>query len=492
MKQFFSRLFDFHISHTTLSITRFAFFIVCFCEFAQIYIWRELSFTEKNIHTILGFTISTPDLLLPIAMIIQLFVAFGLFTRFSIILNFIFAHIIISETWYHYHFDYAVVNYAFIFLFMPKPQVLALDCWIKRGFKKSTEIITTTPVPNWFVLLMFFGVELVYFDSLFFKYINTVWLDGLSFWLPAAIPQMSTGLLPDWPIIENEFTMKGLSHLAFTLENIFPLILLRKLRFPIFLIGFGLHLGIVLFFPIPWFGLGMCAIYLLFVRWEKILPNIAISKNNETPVNSATKIKSIIGYAIVIIMCSSQLILIFGKYFPQDSLLLDIAKFNRPYLARAMGIYRHPVYIDSHYLRTAPIIRWKTVIDGQEVLIPSYDDKGYPNYPEISGRVWVLLNFHLRKQRQPLSRLHHSWQYFLLSWFIREGIEPRDVKLYYKDARIHELRLNFNIDNEIEERPWKDAGTISFEKIGDTYKAHGSYTDEFIAFHQEVHTRKKR
>lgn len=480
---------DLSVNHVSLSIVRIFFFAVCFCEFLQIYLWRDLTFYNNNTVSILNQSISVANVILPIALVAQILLVLGLFTRISLVVNYFLSHIVISETWFNYHFDYAVLNFAFIFLFMPRPKVLALDCLVRRKLFNKPETGDLN-VPAWFVLLMFFGVELVYFDSLFYKYNAIVWLDGLSFWMPAALPHFSTGVLPEWA--ENKYLMMGLSHLALVLETLFPLILFRRLRFLVFAIGFGLHLGIVIFFPIPWFGLGMCAIYLLFVDWAKIL-SFRIPKTQPSNVRSLSRVLyTVIGYLMMVLMCASQLILIFGKHFEVGSVPHQIAVFNRPYLARAMGLFRHPVYIDGHYLRTLPIIRFTTEIDGQEVEIPSYNEEGYPSYPKLSGRTWVLVNFHMRKERTSLSRLQGWWEVYLLSWFKNEGLKPRPVKAQYKDVRTP-LVLDFELNNQIAERPWAHAADLEFiESASGVYKMKGNYSDDYVEIVKYLQSKRER
>src|SRR6478736_7745025 len=89
-------------------------------------------------------------------------------------------------------------------------------------------------------------------------------MTGIGMWLPASMAFMTYS---SWPVLLNaKWLMLSLGYLTFAFEAFFAFLFFRKSwRIPLVLIGIGLHLGIAIIFPIPWFGLGVVAIYLLLV-----------------------------------------------------------------------------------------------------------------------------------------------------------------------------------------------------------------------------------
>lgn len=88
-----------------------------------------------------------------------------------------------------------------------------------------------------------------------------MWLGGLGVWLPSSLPW---GTWLDLSFILNQkYLMYFLGYLTlfFQVTYIF-LVWFKKLKPFYLIVGIGLHIGIVLSFPIPWFGLAMVALYI--------------------------------------------------------------------------------------------------------------------------------------------------------------------------------------------------------------------------------------
>ncbi|MDM1521666.1 hypothetical protein, partial [Myroides odoratimimus] len=141
------------------------------------------------------------------------------------------------------------------------------------------------------------GVAFVYFDSIFFKFSSEFWMKGLGMWLPTSVPPI---ILNDLQFLLNqEYLMYFLGYLTLVFEAIFLFTFFRKRwRVPLLIIGIGLHVGILICYPIPWFALGMCSLYLLMVpiSWwalffgtnKKRLPTITFYYDGECPLCNRT------------------------------------------------------------------------------------------------------------------------------------------------------------------------------------------------------------
>lgn len=405
IKDWFKQELKLDLSHQTVSIVRITFFSCAFLEYLQLFINRLQSFKANDMWV--------GDYVLPLQLLILLFVITGFKSRASLIINYFITKFIQFKLTNHYHFDYAIEALSFIFLFSPRPKALSIDSRLATLFAANNGVSGETPsnppyqaeaskpqasasVPRWFSILLFMSVWLTYFDSVFFKLSNQLWLRGLAFWLPASLPPFSTGLFPEF--LEIKWLMQYLAYLALVFEISFPLILFKRLRMIYFAIGLGLHLGITLLFPIPIFGFGFIALLLQFIDWEKVFANPK-EVSEKLPEREDTskeffKIPSKWGYFLCILVFFCQLTMI-ERAFPvfNKSFLKPVFEFNQQVLARIMGSYRHPVYIDWHFQIPIPSFRF---VDENNKQLGSFNQDHHPHFFYTSNRYWVYQMFYYR------------------------------------------------------------------------------------------------
>jgi predicted DCC family thiol-disulfide oxidoreductase YuxK len=124
-------------------------------------------------------------------------------------------------------------------------------------------------------------------------------MNGLGMWLPASMPQAV--FLNISPLLNVKYLVVGLGYLTLIFETIFLFTFFRKSwRIPLLIIGIGLHIGILVCFPIPFFALGVSGIYLLMMPvgyWNKIFDRTRNSEkrlkffyDGECPICSRTRI----------------------------------------------------------------------------------------------------------------------------------------------------------------------------------------------------------
>lgn len=336
-KNIIKRLYDSKISGLGLSIFRICFSLVLLCEIIQMYYFRHLIYDKIPFIEQAEVNFAIPLVIWAIAVI---FMILGFFTRTATIINYLFALVLIgSIKTYEYHMFYAYMGMSFLMIFLPISKNLSLDRLLLKYKYSNTRFNynppTTVSVLAYYVPVLV-GIGFVYFDSIFFKFTSSFWRSGLGMWLPSSVPQ--TAMIPLTDLLNLKYLMLFLGYITLAFEAIFLFAFFRKKwRIPLLIIGLGLHLGILICYPIPWFALGMCAVYLLMVPvgfWERIFtpknptPAITFYYDGECPLCKRTKlaiqhfdILKKVEFKTVQYYAEQQALL---KDIPYDTLLDDI------------------------------------------------------------------------------------------------------------------------------------------------------------------------
>ena len=224
------------------------------------------------------------SLILTLWMVCLLFVIIGLKTKTALILNYFFSLVCVGTIGsYEYHMFYSYMAVSFLGLFIPLGKDLSIDRLLSNISNNYKLPAPKTSVLNYYAFL-FIGVGLVYFDSIFHKITSFHWLNGLGVWYPSSIPQI---VINDFtPFLNMKWFMIGLGYLVVVFEAIFIFTFwFKKFRIPFVIIGIGLHVGIYVSYPIPYFGLGVACVYILLipVSWWRPLRNKIITIRNFIP-----------------------------------------------------------------------------------------------------------------------------------------------------------------------------------------------------------------
>ena len=274
------RLYDKKVDATGLALFRFFFSLNLIAEVCTLYKLRHLVFdgipyVESTISVGTG---------LVLWIIVLCFLAIGLFTKPASVLNYILTLLFIStahEFEYHMFYVYSGVN--FLLIFLKTDQVLSLDRLIRKvkysTIRNTYNPPTTVSVLNYFIPLLF-GIAFVYIDSVFYKISSPNWRNGIGMWLPSSLSFVSISN-NQW-LLNQKYLMLFLGYFTFVFETAYILLFWsKKWRIPLMVIGIGLHIGIYFEYPIPWFGLGVSAVYLLMVPakwWTKMFELMRRSK----------------------------------------------------------------------------------------------------------------------------------------------------------------------------------------------------------------------
>ncbi len=435
---------DLAVTHLSLSITRIAFYTAVFGDLVDIYSSRSSIYLPQ--HSWVG------DAAVPLCLLTTALVVVGYRTRLFLVANYFLVFLVLYAARAQYHFDFIVRCASFVFLFSPAPRRLSVDSFLRR-VEDGPEPL----VPRRFVVLMFASLGLMYLDSIFWKYDSISWRTGSTFWLAAGLPIFSAHRLPEW--LEIDWLMRVATYVALLYETIFPLVLIRRLRTPVAVTGILLHVGIAVFFPLPWFGIGVAALVAMFVRWEALLGHVirpstpAPARARPVPADRSPahiqkcRVATTVTYAVVATMALCQ-----------GTVMND--RRDRWIVHDVMGIYPHPIFVDLQFNLRRPVLRYETETDGETVAIPSFDHQGYPT---VDGRLWTELVGYLRFDEDWEARLYR----YLDGWLQKNELEPRPIRVYYKDVMLAAPILDFAERKRIEQRDWVFAGTITVGPRGE-------------------------
>lgn len=299
INQFLINSFNKKIDATGLAIFRIAYSIVLLCEIAQFFYFRHLMFDSIPYIKMSDINFAIP---IGIWFISVLFILFGAFTRFFTILNYLMSLILIGSIgFFEYHVFYAYMGINFLIMFIPISRTMSIDRLIEKIKYSSTTYLHNPSIKTrqfYYFLLPFVGLAIVYTDSVFYKVVTPMWYNGLGSWLPSSLP-MITHANTSW-FNNQEFLVKFIGWFTILFETLFIFIFFRKkLRWLVVLFGLMLHFGILLEFPIPWFGLTACCLYILIIPvsfWTRIFTRdkknekLTVYYDTECPLCVRTKI----------------------------------------------------------------------------------------------------------------------------------------------------------------------------------------------------------
>ena len=285
MKRYFAfiqRLLNKKVGGEGLGVFRITYSMVFLCEVFQLFRFRHLIFDKVPF-------IEPSDMDLTPAMICWMvaivFLMFGFFTRQAALVNYLFSLVFIATLkTYEYHMFYLYMGINALLIFVNTSASYSIDV-LRYRLKSSADVMAESyksvrvSVLNYHSLVLV-GIAFVYFDSVFFKFDSSLWRNGLGLWLPASVPQVAF-LDYQW-LLDQKTLVIFLGYLTLFFEIVFLFLFgFRRFWLYLFVIGVGLHLGILLLFPIPWFALGVITFYLLLIPascWRRLLGRLKVGK----------------------------------------------------------------------------------------------------------------------------------------------------------------------------------------------------------------------
>ena len=311
-----------------------------------------------------------------------------------------------------------------------------------------------------------------------------MWSSGLGLWKPASVPH---AIWCDLSFLLNQRPLViFLGYLTLYFETAFVILIwFPRLRLPLFVIGIGLHLGTAIVFPLPWFGLVMCALYIpLLPRW--VLAHFFRNRRGE---NAAAAAATAEGTGVaggwrrtalmggVTLLVAAQLTLMLNHPSVRslaektqrleawqsfhDHCYLETVKWSKP----LVGITPHAVFASGLFERK----NWLVSVvyrdpDGRDVPLPFCRENGLA-HPLNSGRVWVHWVFH----DGPFIGFGKSFDQLIekmaAHWSARNGWDSNTAKYVIRVKRVDQAPNHWERDflRHQLDRPWIEVGTARWE-----------------------------
>ena len=197
-------------------------------------------------------------------------VILGTPSRFWRVANWVFAFGFFNAVdLYEYHMFYAWTGVSFLSVFVDLNRSWSIESIVSNVRQaRAGQPADRKVVANWdYYVILLVAVGFVYADSVLWKLTDEAWVGGLGMYRPASLPFISfDSWLTDGRDSELIFRLLGGLTLAF--EALFvPLlsVMMRRkwLALLCMAIGIGLHGGIGVLFPLPLFGWGYAAFFVL-------------------------------------------------------------------------------------------------------------------------------------------------------------------------------------------------------------------------------------
>lgn len=427
MFRFVNRLYSKKISSKGLAIFRILFSLNLLFEVIHIFKHKELYFDPIPFLKANYIDFGIP---LIVWMFVLLLLIVGKYTRIAAILNYLFIVFFLSpHVYFEYHMDYAYAGIGFLMTLFPIAQSYSLDNLSKRlkysntkQFYKPEDKVSVL----YYYILIFVGVGIVYLDSIFAKVNSESWMNGLGLWMPASLPQV-TLIEPHW-LLNKKYLVLFLGYLTFAFEIVFPFFFwVKRFRVLFAIVGVGLHIGIFLIFPIPYFGLGVTALYALLLPnkfWDWVSEKLKFKKakltffyDNECPLCARTK--TIIQFFDFFGAIDFKSVQVYGfehealQEIPKDKLLADMHTVDGKEKVRVgVDSYRKaflyiPLFFVLGILLYVPGIYhlakkvYQYVAKNRELERCTEDSCGYtpPNFPIALDDILLLKNLKIQDLR---------------------------------------------------------------------------------------------
>jgi uncharacterized membrane protein YphA (DoxX/SURF4 family) len=485
MKRFITSYLNKEESPAGLAIFRICYGIVLFLEVLQLYHFRHFIFDAIPYR--LPIDISFDYVLLAWLVCLVLLIL-GFQTKAMTVVNYVMTLMTFSTFHqFEYHADYAYTGLNLLLMFTPLNTVFSLDSFLSRQSGKKPE--EKKVYRFHYDLIIYLGVAIVYFDSIFFKLQSPMWTAGLGVWLPASLPQNRFSSAFSF-LLDYKWLMLFLGYLTIILETVFIFLMwIPRLRILFFIIGMGLHVGIVIFFPIPFFGMVCSCVYLLLLPpklWERVFSGISkcLSGNtllakikiyssldwirNSFVVNPIQINRKFNLWICVIIFVASTLIQgafiasrnndlmdnVIWKKIVNNSMKLKA--FCGPYPRRFAGLIDHDVFLDFHFKDYKQVFSVVHISPrGKKTWLPIINEEGTCG-EYLRGRFWVYWTFRVcgpsvraNNVKKGVERLVRHWAHenhvylhnvqFVIQRKVLDNVTGWEEGFYYKQLE-HEWK----------------------------------------------------
>jgi hypothetical protein len=391
----------------------------------------------------------------------------GLWVRPALIVNYIAAvGFMGSFNTYAYHVDFFFLGMNFLLLVFPARTAYSVN-W-KMGRAPGPP---ATASWGYTCVLVAVGVGYVYFDSIFMKFDSPMWRAGLGMFTPASLPH-NTWINLDLAL-DQEWLVRGLGYFTLFFETVFIFLLpFQRFRLWLALGGLALHFGICVAFPIPWFALGVAALYVVLIPdsvWAGILGRLRIPLPALAPVPGIEGRERawVAGLAMAIALTALQALLWVTNPLVTRNLpaaladpLLAARRAIEPTTRQWIGLTRHGVFMDPHFANYNHCITLVHRKGNRETWLPLVRQDGLAGTHK-TGRFWVNYTFRTVGAKVNNPRLSEGLRRETWYWATRNGVSLRDAEFIVK---LKKVAPAFEWQKDITEKnlaaPWLDVGTV--------------------------------
>ena len=390
----------------------------------------------------------------------------GLFTRACAVVSYLacvgFLGFAAMPLAYEYHLDNLYILASFALIFLPVERRLSID-----ALRKPPATRTVGRGPGVFLALL---VASIYFDSAVWKLSSRMWMEGLGYWVPACQPWDVLLSLP-WTI-ENEWVARGLGYVTLVYELLFVvLVWFRRIRIPLLLVGFGLHVGIGTVIPLPLFGMLMIAFLVGLIPLRAPREGGGGAAPGERPGRGPVAV-FYAGWAFAFLLGFLEPVGALARYgvggatgamprpwhVTSDGALARAYSRTMTWSYRLFGFRSHPIFLDSQFVDY-------TVETRLRYQAPGETGEGRRFYGPIRNRMWLAWNYRMVWPLLPRQRVEDWLVRFVTFHAVRDGldlergqvvIEQRPIELPVTEWRPGQRERNVGSD-------WTRVGRITGE-----------------------------
>jgi hypothetical protein len=373
--------------------------------------------------------------------------------------------------WYHAEWTFIMVH--FLLIFLPTSESLSLASLIKRRVANDVAEPTTPTVPiGCYLVPVYLALGLLYVDSVIWKLDSWHWIEGLGVWRPMST--LSAAQSDFTPLLNVKPLMVIASWVTIAYEFGFVVLMwFRRARVPLAIVGIGLHLGILIAFPIPIFGLqSLLILSLLIPTW----PNWIASKIGRREAPAGYPARWVPPFkpslAAVGILTTAQVVITLAlsvsawlNFTPPAHLAAvaqEVRKVTKPYF----GITTHDVFVAGHFDGNSRIYRLVARPSGRPV--PIVDESGMPAHMlsrDLFWCAWVFFNLRDNPTEGTLVR------------YAANHLGPdrlRSGNRYAFDVQVKDFtearHWRKNVLRDAKTAPWLDVGVLTFDNGAFAFK----------------------
>ncbi|WP_251961522.1 HTTM domain-containing protein [Salinibacter ruber] len=465
------------VSPYPLAVFRILFGIGLLFEVTQTYYFRHLLFDPMP-YVEMSRIPSYP--LFVFWAIAALGITVGYKTRYLALVNYVVVVTIIGagaiSTDYEWHADSLIITCSLILLFLPSSRVLSISNIRSNGNYKKVSIIYT-----YTLILVIFAI---YFDSILYKWVSPMYLNGLGFWAPSSLPYNVWLDLSPLLDVRSIAVLGGYFTLAF--ETLFcVLVWFRKFRPSLVVLGILFHILISLSFPLVVFSIVMISLFMgilpanyytyifrkIYIQvWSVEDESINRGAGSHLPRASALFFCGAMVVSVAIISFRSP---IYRSYLPKQAEPLLAKAYNiagqfKGYVYPWTGFSNHAVFLEHHFENYTTQL---TLYDKRKKEYVPITNRDGTVSSYNTARQWALWTFRTAPPSVDRKKRVRNIKKYVSFWMYKNDTALRKASISIRarpvDVSLRSWRKNL-LEENLEE-PWKTVGRVYGDSNGELH-----------------------